>query len=110
MNFAEILKKTRYDSGETQKNLSEKIGYSQSVISEWEKGTIDPTSQALIALAKHYHLTVDYLLGIEKNQTNTNDTDEQLLLEAYRAMSPGKRQALLSMLDIEQTQENKKQG
>ncbi len=101
MNFAEILKKLRYNTGETQKVLSEKIGYSQSIISEWEKGTKEPTAQAIIALAKHYNLTTDYILGFDNNRDESFDKDEQLLINAYRAMSPGKKKALFGMLDID---------
>lgn len=111
MNFNEILKELRKSGNITQKKLSQDLGYSQSVICEWEKGTTQPTAAAIILLAQYFKVSTDYLLGcendfgIKNNQSPTEQTyslDEKQLIETYRTLSPGKKKALFDMLDIEQ--------
>lgn len=59
------LKEIRKDKKISQKQLSEAIGYSQSVICDWENGKSEPTATPLIKLADYFDVTIDYLLGRE---------------------------------------------
>ncbi len=53
----------------TQLKVQMETGISQSVLSKYERGDLNPTSENLILLAKLYGTSVDYLLDLtdEKN-------------------------------------------
>lgn len=63
--FKYRLKELRKEKNLSQKQLSLHIKYGQSTISEWEKGKIEPTADALLAIADYFNVSVDYLLGRE---------------------------------------------
>ena len=48
----------------TQLKVQMETGISQSVLSKYERGELNPTSENLIILAKLYNTSVDYLLDI----------------------------------------------
>ena len=60
----DILKELREDKKLTHKELSAKINYSTATISFWENGKKQPTAEAIIALAKFFNVSADYLLGL----------------------------------------------
>lgn len=64
-NFGEILKDLRARSGLTQEQLGEQIGKSKSVISFYELRDRSPSPSVLIKLASVFHVSTDYLLGID---------------------------------------------
>ena len=113
MTIGERIKELREEKQISQAELPEKIGMTQDSISLWEKGRRVPNTPYLIPLCKIFDVTVDYLLGNETGGNNPQQIlphSEKLLLEAYRAMSPGKKKALFNMLDIDdsEAQSNKK--
>ena len=48
----------------TQLKVQMETGISQSVLSKYERGELNPTSENLILLAKLYGTSVDYLLDL----------------------------------------------
>ena len=65
MNIGEKLKEARKEAKLSQKELSKRIGISQSVYSDYESGKVDPTAKVIILLCEELDLTADYLLGLE---------------------------------------------
>ncbi len=63
--FPERLKDLRIDNNLTQTQLSKETGLSQACIAKLEKGSRTPSVDTLIALAKFFKCTTDYLLGLE---------------------------------------------
>lgn len=57
------IKDLREDDDFTQQQLAEMLNISQATYSRYESGTLDIPSWALIALAKFYKTSIDYLLG-----------------------------------------------
>ena len=57
------LRDLREDRDLSQQRLAAVLHVSQSTYSRYESGVLDIPSQALIRLAKFYHVSVDYLLG-----------------------------------------------
>lgn len=47
------------------------LNVSPTVISNYEKGERTPSLEMLIALARFYHCSTDYLVGFEKPNANT---------------------------------------
>lgn len=69
MEFGKRLKELRRQAGLTQQQLGTQIGVTKSVISFYELQERSPAPDVLIKLAAVFHVTTDYLLGIEKSQT-----------------------------------------
>jgi len=67
-DFGTRLKVLRTQSGMTQKQLAEQIGVTKSVVSFYELRERTPSPEILIKLASVFHVTSDYLLGIEKSK------------------------------------------
>ena len=64
-NFGEILKDLRKRAGLTQEQLGEQIGKSKSVVSFYELRERSPSPAILVKLASVFHVSTDYLLGVE---------------------------------------------
>lgn len=65
MNYADRIKELRQEKGLSQMQLSKATGLSQSAIAKWELAQSEPTASAIIALAKFFGETTDYILGVE---------------------------------------------
>lgn len=60
VNLAKFLKEKREHSGLSQKQVSEKLGYSTpQFVSNWERGLAAPPPRALKKLADLYRISVD---------------------------------------------------
>lgn len=80
--FAENLKYYRAKLGLTQKQLAQKIGYTEKSVSKWESGGALPTMEMVLTLADLFNLSLDelifenntcyYFLGIDGGGTKTS--------------------------------------
>lgn len=80
MEINNKLKDLRTASGLTQKQLAERLGVAKSVVSYYEQGERLPSYDVLIKISRIFHVTTDYLLGLEHNRMlDVSDlTDEQI--------------------------------
>lgn len=62
MTLGERLKAERIKKGVSQDELAKLLGVEQSYISKLENGIKTPSNGTLIALAKYFGVTTDYLL------------------------------------------------
>lgn len=67
MEFHKMLKDLRKNAGLTQQQLGSQIGVTKSVVSYYELQERIPSPEVLIKLAAVFHVSTDYLLGIEKS-------------------------------------------
>lgn len=58
------IRSLREDKDLKQRELAELLHVSQNTYSQYENGVISLTAEHLIVLAKFYHVSVDYLLGL----------------------------------------------
>jgi transcriptional regulator with XRE-family HTH domain len=87
VDFGNVLKKLRQQEGLTQQQLANKLGVTKSVISYYELQERYPSPDVLTKLAQIFHVSTDYLLGIEKGEVidrpligvSTYDTTNTLL-------------------------------
>lgn len=63
--FAERLKYLRQEKNIGQIQLAKELDVGKSIISLWEQGKCEPTLSKLIAIAKFFNVTIDYLAGLE---------------------------------------------
>ena len=72
--FAKNIKNLRKELGMTQTQLANKIFVNKSMVSAYEKGTRLPSLDSLISLSKTLNVSIDYLLGIQKDNNNDRET------------------------------------
>ncbi len=63
--FAERLKELRLEEGLSTKKLGKLIGVSDVAISRWERCERIPNIESLVAIAKYFKVSADYLCGLE---------------------------------------------
>lgn len=63
--FGEILKDLRTERGIGQVELAKKLNVSTGIISLWENGLREPKLSNLIAIAKFFSVSIDYLAGLK---------------------------------------------
>ena len=78
--FAETLKTLRTKKGLTQTQLANKLWLNKSIISAYENEQRMPSLEVLVKLSYEFNVSMEYLLGIEKNKTiDVSDlSDEQI--------------------------------
>lgn len=83
VDFGSNLKKLRAQSGLTQKQLADRLGVTKSVVSYYELQERNPSPDVLIRCAKIFHVTADYLLGLDTREmldiSNLGDEDVAIL-------------------------------
>ena len=66
MDFRIRLKTLRKGRHLTQQQLADRLGVAKSVVSYYETGDRFPSYDVLIKIARTFHVTTDYLLGMER--------------------------------------------
>ena len=73
VDFGNTLKRLRTESGYTQQQLADRLGVTKSVVSYYELQERYPSPDILIKLASIFHVSTDYLLGLQKEATISLD-------------------------------------
>ena len=63
--FSEPLRELRQERGLGQVQLAKELDVGKSIISLWELGKCEPTLSKLIAMARFFGVSIDYLAGLE---------------------------------------------
>lgn len=63
--FADRLKQLRASNGETSRTTAENLGLSLSTYLYYEQERTQPTLETLVKIARHFGVSVDYLLGLK---------------------------------------------
>ena len=64
--FGERLKYLRQERNLGQIELAKQLDVGKSIISLWEQGKCEPTLSKLVAIAKFFNVSLDYLAGLEE--------------------------------------------
>ena len=64
ISFAQRLKELRTENNLTQTQLAVKLGIRQQSYARYENGEGEPSLDTLVAIAKLFNVSVDYLLGL----------------------------------------------
>lgn len=65
--IGERIKELREQAKEKQWGLAKKINVSPVEVCRYEKNERKPSVRAIIAIAKHYNVSADYILGLTNN-------------------------------------------
>ena len=67
VSIAKRLHDLREDHDEKQSQIAKLLGVATPRISEWERGVYTPSIDALIVLADHWNVSIDYIAGVTDN-------------------------------------------
>lgn len=62
------ITKLRESAGISQAELARRLGISRSSVNSWESGLAAPTAQYIVAMAKLFHSSADYILELDKKE------------------------------------------
>lgn len=81
-DFSEIAKELRLSKNLTQAQLAGRLWVKKSIISAYETDARPVSLDMLIKYAKEFHVSTDYLLGMDTDKTIRVDglTDSQIAL------------------------------
>lgn len=76
------IKELREKAGYSQSQLAKKLDVTRSSVNAWEMGLSSPTTQYIVAMAKLFHVSSDYILGLQSNLCISLDsyTEEEAAL------------------------------
>lgn len=81
--IADRIKALREQSGMTQAALAKKLNVTRSAVNSWEMGISIPSTALLVDVARFFHVSTDFLLGVKGSATldisALNDTEVLLL-------------------------------
>lgn len=90
MDFGNRLKTLRKNQKMTQQQLAIRLGVAKSIISYYESGDRFPSYDVLTKIARTFHVTADFLLGLERTRTldvsDLNDADIAVLETVANAL------------------------
>ena len=66
---ADKIKTLREQKGLTQTELSKMLGITRSSVNAWEMGISVPSTQYVVELARIFHVSTDYILGVSATAT-----------------------------------------
>lgn len=67
--IAKKIKDLREKNNLTQSALAKKLNVTRSSVNAWEMGISIPSTALIVDLAKLFHVSTDYLLGIKETST-----------------------------------------
>ncbi|MCD7755139.1 MAG: helix-turn-helix domain-containing protein [Firmicutes bacterium] len=59
------IRDLRESAGYSQSQLAKKLDVSRSAVNAWEMGLSAPTTQFIVAMARLFHVSSDYILGLD---------------------------------------------
>lgn len=72
MQFQDRLYQLRKEKGLSQENLADVLGITRQAVQKWESGASRPDMENLVALARYFGVTLDWLImGAEPEQLKT---------------------------------------
>lgn len=80
LGFSDRLKMLRNNMGMTQSDLARKLSLTRASVNAWEMGLSAPSTPFIVELSKVFHVTTDFLLGLDDNTTIRTDnlTDKEI--------------------------------
>lgn len=106
MKLGERIRALRVKKTLTQKELGKHLGVSEVSVRCWENDTKSPSMSAIIALAKLFHVTTDYLLGVSVDENRDNcllSHQETTLLSNYRVLDRHGKKAVDTICVLEKS-------
>ncbi len=98
------LVELRREMGLSQRAMAKEFFVSQATFNNWENGNTQPSIAQLIAIAKYFGVSVDYLIGnsddsgvIQYGEGNLSEENIKLLT-LYSSLKPELRKCVLDLI------------
>lgn len=92
------IRALREKTGMSARKFAEEMGMKYTTYYGYETGSREPGSDSIVALAKYYNVTTDYILGIEKSpapaEADTGDKRLDDIIENYHQLNEDGQQQL----------------
>ena len=86
--ISDKIRELREQAGYSQSQLAKKLDVTRSSVNAWEMGLSTPTTQYIVALTKLFHVSADYILGIEADRSISlrgySEEETELVLNLLR--------------------------
>lgn len=105
-NFTVIFSKILKEKGITGKELATNTNISQSLISDYKNGKVEPSMTNILKIANFLDVSCDYLIT-GKEQQHLNQ-EEKLLIKYYRNITPEQQKLVIG--SAEQHYKNRPTG
>lgn len=83
--ISDKIKYLREKNNFTQSALAKKLSVTRSSVNAWEMGISVPSTTLIVELAKLFHVSTDYLLGLDISATldisSLNDKETMMVYE-----------------------------
>ena len=93
--IADRIKTLREQQNKTQSDLAKQLGITRSSVNAWEMGISAPSTQYIVELANIFHVSTDYLLGVNTTATidvaGLSDKDIELLHTIIQHLKDNKK-------------------
>ena len=83
MEFQQRLYELRKRSGLSQEGLAELLGVSRQAVQKWEAGTARPDLDNLVALARYFNVSLDYLVTGQEAKAASDTTSATVVNNYY---------------------------
>lgn len=88
MQVGERIGYLRTREGISQAGLAKALGATRAAVNAWEMGISNPNMQSLIDLAGYFHVSMDYLLGLDSREqvsiASLNQREKEIVLGLIR--------------------------
>lgn len=100
MTLGERMKQIRKESGLTLDKFGEKIGLKKAVLSQFERGTANPSDRTILSICREFNIREAWLRTGEGEKFVPKQTGEELerFFSEVTFETPGFRRAFLTML------------
>ena len=68
MDYIQRMRNLREDNDNTQQQIADYLGTSQTMYARYERGANELPIHHLISLCRYYNVSADYLLGLSENK------------------------------------------
>ena len=101
MMLGDRIAQLRISRNLSQKAFANEIGFSDGAVAMWEINKRQPNLETLVKIAQYFHVSTDYLLGIEKT-SDINDLSPQdiQIINNFHEANEQSRLAILTLLGI----------
>jgi len=66
--IGDSIRALREKAGISQSELARRLTVTRSSVNAWESGLSTPTAAYLVELSRQFHVTTDYLLGLDDSE------------------------------------------
>jgi transcriptional regulator with XRE-family HTH domain len=96
------IARLRKEHGLTQKELADKIGITQTSVSDYETGRLRLSDEMVVRLALSLDVSADTILGLKRNRKEASPSSLRILrrLKKISSLPPQRRKALLKTIDM----------